>query len=207
MLPVWASEGGCAAAQSVIRVAPAEPVRRHADHRDELVRVVENRSPERAVDAAREPQPVDAAPVGLEQPAERGRHEDLAGGGRPRRSERTRRPGAGRRDLDDLQPSSPDLARARLEGGPQERRTMVGGRRADRPLAFHHARVGAVAGGADRERAQQEHGARRHAGDDQEQPDGRPPPAADHQREAEPDHAATGDVTIRPSRTVTSRRA
>jgi len=66
---------------------------------------------------------------------------------------------------------------------------------------------GAVAGGADRERPQEEHGARRHAGDDQEQPDGRPPSAADHQREAEPDHAATGDVTIRPSRTVTSRRA
>ena len=84
---------------------------------------------------------------------------------------------------------------------------MVRGRRADRPLAFRHARVGAVAGGADRERAQQEHRARRHAGDDQEQPDGRPPTAADHQREAEPDHAATCGVTIRPSRTVTSRLA
>jgi hypothetical protein len=184
-----------------------EPVRRHADHRDQLVRVVENPSPERAVDASREPQPVDAAPAGLEQPTECGRHEDLAGGGRPHRSERRRRPGTGRRDLDDLQPSSADLARARLEGGPQERRTTVGRRRSDRPLTLRHARVGTVAGRADRERAQQEHGARRHAGDDQEQPDGRPPPAADHQREAEPDHAATGDVTIRPSRTVTSRFA
>ena len=82
---------------------------------------------------------------------------------------------------------------------------MVGGRRAAPWRST--TRASARSRAADRERAQQEHGARRHAGDDQEQPDGRTPPAADHQREAEPDHAATGDVTIRPSRTVTSRRA